>query len=67
MNQPQTTPAPAEPQETTVRIDIKIKMGANLANLTTLVEKTKPLIATARELGDVDAQALFGRQKLPIA
>lgn len=65
MTQPQATPAP-EPQEITVRIDIKVKMGANLSNLTSLVEKTKPMIETAKQLGEVEAHALFGRQKWPI-
>jgi|GEM_PF-5130785 len=65
MSQPQATPSP-EPQEITVRIDIKVQMGANLANLTTLVEKTKPVIDKARELGEVEAHALFGRQKWPV-
>lgn len=64
MNQPQATTT--EPQEITVRIDIKVKLEGNVANLTTLTEKTKPVLEAARALGSVDAQAIFGRQKFAI-
>jgi hypothetical protein len=66
MNQPQASSATAEPQEITVRIDIKVKMAGNTANLTALIDKSKPIIEKARELGEVDAHALLGRQKLAI-
>jgi hypothetical protein len=65
MNQPQNTAQP-EPQEITVRIDINVAMGANMANLTALVDKTKPVIEEAKKLGEVTSHAMFGRQKLAI-
>lgn len=65
MNQPQSSPA-AEPQEITVRIDIKVKMAGNTANLTALIDKSKDVTAKARELGEVDAHAMLGRNKIAI-
>jgi hypothetical protein len=65
MTQPQSTPAP-EPQEITIRLDIKVKMDANVANLTKLVESVKPVMTEAGKLGTVEAHAVFGRQKLAL-
>lgn len=63
MNQPQSTPA-QDPQAIIIRIEIKVQMGANVANLTKLVEKTKPVFDEAAKVGTVSAHAVFGRQKL---
>jgi hypothetical protein len=65
MTQPQATTTP-EPKEITLRIEVKLKLGANVANLTKLVEQTKPVIAEAQKLGTTEAHAMFGRQKLAI-
>lgn len=65
MNQPQVAEK-AEAHEITVRLEVTIKQSPSLANLTALVDKMKPLIEQAGKLGDVEAVALFGRQKWPI-
>jgi hypothetical protein len=70
MNQPQAAAAsPAAPEQTeiTVRIDIKVKMGATVATLAKLVESTAPLIESARKLGEVKSEAKFGRQSIPLS
>lgn len=65
MTQPQSTPSP-ETKDIIVRIEIKVTMGANVANLTKLIEKTKPVFDEASKVGEVSAHAVFGRQKLAI-
>jgi predicted DNA-binding ribbon-helix-helix protein len=66
LNQPQVLLA-RRPDEITVRIDVKMKVGPNHTSLASIVEWSKPVIEKARELGsEVEAVAVFGRQKFPI-
>lgn len=66
MTQPQSSSSPPDPQEITVRIDIKVKMAANTSSLMAIVDKAKAVIEKARDLGEVEAVAMAGRLKLPI-
>jgi len=65
MNQPQNSPA-AEKPKIKVRIDIETEFGADTATLASLVEKVKPLVASAKSLGEPKAVAIFGKQKIAI-
>jgi hypothetical protein len=69
MNQPQNTPA-AKIETIKVRIDLEVSFGgadANMASLSALVDKTKPVIAAASQIGaSATAVAMFGKQKIKI-
>ena len=65
MTQPQASPPPAPPE---IILEIRVKGTASLATLAAIVEKSKPLLAAAAELGEVElAIAKIGKQRWPIA